>query len=203
MCAPPLLGERYTVQTSRDDASIPAAQTKIYINGTHTRDTHPDGPTPRHDELFVDIFIMDRVSRFATVRRLDRILAWFVIQRPFAKSMAASSMSMSLKVRLGLRVLVHSPHWVIALFRQWIDWRSTRRDGALLGLDLAGLYGGFIYRHETIFPLGEGCFADLKVPIPCNTHAYLTSEFDSNYMDLPPLDERRSKHFCDISFDET
>lgn len=201
--APALLGSKYSVLTSRDEPAITIGA-KVYINGTHIRDTFAEThglPPTLHDGLSVDIVTMDPVSRFTIVRRLDRSLSWLVATQPRARDLANSPKLKSSRTRLRWMIAAHVPSAVIAIARRWLDWRATRHDGKLLAVHVAGLSYGWTYPSETIFPLSVGTFEDLTVPIPADPHAYLIGEFGNDYMTLPPKDQRTT-HTDRVVFDE-
>jgi phosphorylcholine metabolism protein LicD len=201
--APALLGPEYSLQTSIDDPAI-AVAAKIYINGTHIRSKFAEAhglPATHHDGLYVDVVIMDPVSPFTIVRRLDRALSWLVATRPWARHMANSPALTSSKARLRWTVASYVPRFVVVAARRWLDWRAKCRDGTLLAVDIAGLFNGWTYPRESIFPLTEGTFAGLTVPIPADKHAYLIGEYGSDYMTLPPEDQRAT-HTDQVVFDE-
>jgi lipopolysaccharide cholinephosphotransferase len=202
--APVLLGPLYCLKTPDDDPAIPVAA-KVYINGTHIRSkvaTLHDLPAFQHDGLYIDIILMDPVSRWAIVRRLDRSMAWLVTTRPWARSMAHSPGLKSFKTRLRWIVLSRVPRFAVASVRWWLDWRVARRDGSLLGVGLVGSWNAWPYPRDSIFPLIRGTFADLSVPMPSDTNAYLTGEYDSDYMTLPP-EGQRITHTDQVLFDES
>ncbi len=198
-----LLGAEYSLQTSSDDPAI-AVAAKIYINGTHIRSTFADKHglhATQHEGLFVDIVIMDPVSQFAIVRRINRALSWLVSTRRWARQMAHSPGLASSKARLRWTVASYVPQFVVVAARRWLDWRAACYDGTLLAVDVAGLWNGWTYVAETIFPLKEGMFAGLTVPVPADTHAYLIGHYGYDYMTLPP-EEHRTTHTDQVVFDE-
>jgi lipopolysaccharide cholinephosphotransferase len=198
-----LLGPRYSLQTPKDDPAI-AVAAKIYINGTHIRSKFAEAnglPATQHDGLYIDVAIMDPISRFAAVRRFDRGLAWLVRVRPWARQMAASPTINSSKARVRWILASYVPLAAVGAARRWLDWRAARRDGGLIGVDVAGLFNGWPYPKEVIFPLSEETFAGLTVPVPADPHAYLIGEYGDDYMTLPPEDKRVT-HTDDVLFDD-
>ena len=202
--ASPLLGAEYSLQTPSDDPAI-AVDAKIYINGTHIRSKFAEAhglQATRHDGLYIDVIIMDPVSQFRNVRRVDRALSWLVSTRPRARDMAHSPSHLSTKVRLRWTIASYIPGFVVGAARRWLDWRAAARDPSLLALGTGGICNGWTYPTGVIFPLGEGTFADLTVPVPADTHSYLIGEYGNDYMTLPP-EEKRATHTEQVLFDET
>jgi lipopolysaccharide cholinephosphotransferase len=200
--APDLLGSAYSVQTADDDPAI-AVSAKVFINGTHakskTAELHGLPPTS-HDGLYVDIFVTDRVSKFALVRRLERALSWLVVTSPWSSYMAKSRHVRSRWVRLRWAVAARVPRSAIRLMDRLLRWTARRRDGQLLSLGPSGVCYGRFNSRETIFPLVDIDFANLKVPAPADSHTYLTTAFGADYMTPPPLDQRVT-HTDQVLFD--
>ena len=200
--ASPLLGAKYSLQTSSDDPAI-AVAAKIYINGTHIRSKFAEVhglPATQHDGLYVDVEIMDPVSQFALVRRVDRALSWLVKTRPWARNMADSPELASSTVRLRWMAASYVPRFLVVAARRWLDWRAACRDSHLLAVGVAGLFN-YVYPADVIFPLTKGTFAGLTVPIPADAIAYLIGEYGNDYMTLPPEDQRAT-HTDQVLFDE-
>ena len=201
--APPLLGSEYSLRTPKDDSAM-GVPAKIYLNGTHVRIkySHAHGlPATKHDGLFVDVEIVDRVSKIGFIRRMDRALAWLVNTHSWARHMAKSPNTESSMVRLRWSFASHAPKALIAASQRWLDWCSERRDGHLLAIGRAGLWNGWPYPRDVIFPLTEGTFAGLRVPVPADSHSYLIGLYGSDYMTLPPPDQRIT-HTDEILFDD-
>lgn len=201
--APALLGAGYSCQTPTDDPAI-AVAAKVYVNGTHIRSKFAEAnglPATEHDGLYVDVILMDAVSRFPIARRLDRALAWLVTTRPWAQQMASSPGVMSSKARLRWTAASYAPRFAVEAAGRWLSWRTRRRDGTLLSVERAGLFNGWPYPRSAVFPLTEATFAGLTVPIPADTHNYLIGEYGVDYMTLPPEDQRTT-HTDEVLFDE-
>jgi lipopolysaccharide cholinephosphotransferase len=199
--APDLLGSGYSVQTADDDPAI-AVSAKVFINGTHikskTAELHGLPPTS-HDGLYLDILVTDRVSKSAFVRRLERAMSWLVVTSPWSIYMAKSRHVQSRTVRLRWAIAARAPQRAIRLTERLLRWTAHRRDGRLLSLGPSGL-SGWLNTRETIFPLVDIDFADLKVPAPTDSHVYLTMAYGDDYMTPPPL-EQRVTHSDQVLFD--
>jgi lipopolysaccharide cholinephosphotransferase len=199
--APDLLGSGYSVQTADDDPAI-AVSAKVFINGTHikskTAELHGLPPTS-HDGLYLDILVTDRVSKSAFVRRLERAMSWLVVTSPWSIYMAKSRHVRSRWVRLRWAVAARVPRSAVRLTDRLLRWTACQRDGQLLSLGPSGLCGWFNTR-ETIFPLVDIDFADLKVPAPADSRTYLTTAYGDDYMTPPPLAEQIS-HTDQVLFD--
>jgi lipopolysaccharide cholinephosphotransferase len=201
--APTKLGATYDVQTPADDPNI-AVSCKVFLNGTHTvdRSAMVHGlPGTRHDGLFVDIMILDPVSRFRLVRRVERVLSGLVGSRPWAAAMAGSPASLSRRRRVRWWCAAHAPARFVSWLERELLRRAATRRSDLIGPRAEGLHWARTFRRSDIFPLQDMRFAGLQVRAPHSPHACLTTQYGAGYMTPPPESDRRS-HTDQVWFDD-
>lgn len=200
--APAKLGPAYDVQTPADDPHI-AVSCKVFLNGTHIVDRYAKRhrlPGTRHDGLFVDIMILDPVSRFRLVRWTERILSGFVGARPWAAAMAASPAPLSPARRLRWWAVAHAPQRLASYVERHLLRRAATRRSDVIGPRAEGIHWARTFRRSDIFPLQDMSFAGLQVRAPRNPHACLTTQYGPGYLTPPSEDERRS-HTDEVWFD--
>lgn len=200
--APAFLGSDYEVVARSEDPVI-GANAKVYVKGSHvvSREQTVDGvPAPRSDALFIDIFIADSLSKRASVRKIERAIAWVVTTHPWASSVVHSS---RLNARTKAKWLIASviPGPVIELLEKLLTRRARQRKPDLLGIGIAAVYNGFPYPNGVIYPLSEINLAGERFPAPADLDSYLRSYYDADYLTPPPPSERIA-HAESIRFDD-
>jgi lipopolysaccharide cholinephosphotransferase len=202
--APSLLGPRYSLQTPADDPHI-AVSCKVFINGTHLIDRYAERhrlPGTTHDGLFVDIMVLDPVSRFAPIRTIERILSGLVGARPWAGAMASSPEPMSFVRRLRWRVAAAAPDGVVRRLEEQLLRRASRRHSELIGPRAEGIHRARTYQRSHIFPVRDLEFAGVTTMAPNDPDACLRTQYGPDYMTPPPESERRN-HSDQVRFDDT
>lgn len=199
--APALLGPKYSVETPADDQFI-VPEAKVYLTGTHTRSEDAELrsilPTA-NDGLFVDIFVIEPVSRSQGLRRLEALLAQVVHVRPWASRMARYSAAPR-SYRWKLKAASHVPRACTAVIQCWLTRRSTRYSDELFATGRFGRNWDCVYERETIFPLTSRPFGNLTLPTPHDADRYLTIMFGSDFLNPPPPD-RRGAHMSALKID--
>jgi lipopolysaccharide cholinephosphotransferase len=191
--APALLGPRLRVRTPADDPHI-AVSAKVYVTGTHVTNDYARRhglPGARDDALFVDIVVLDPVSRSAPVRRVERVLSGLVGARPWAAAMARSPALRSRRARLRWRVVAGTPRGLVSGVRRYLLWRAGRRSGDLLGPSATELHRARYFRRTDIMPLRDVDFGGLTVRAPRDPDAYLRAQYGPDYLVPPPPEQRR------------
>jgi lipopolysaccharide cholinephosphotransferase len=193
------LGPQYTFATPADDPYV-AVSAKVFVNGTHIGDDYARRhglPGTAHDGLFVDIVVLDPVSRVRLVRRAERVLSGLVGARPWAAVMARSPQLRSPGLgsrlrRLRWTVVARAPRCVVEGVEQYLLWRARVRRSDLLGPRAEGLHRGRTFRRADIFPLRAIEFGGLSVLAPRDPHAYLCAQYGPAYLTPPPVAQRRT-----------
>jgi lipopolysaccharide cholinephosphotransferase len=192
------LGPDYTFRTPADDPFI-AVSAKVFVNGTSIANDYARRhglPGTRHEGLFVDIMVLDPVSRFRLVRRCERVLSGLVGARPWAAAMARSPQLRSPGLcarlrRLRWTVVAHAPRRLVDRVEAELSRRARRRRPELLGPRAEGLHRERTFRRSDIFPLQQVGFGGLTVLAPRDPDAYLRAQYGPGYRTPPPLAERR------------
>jgi lipopolysaccharide cholinephosphotransferase len=200
--APALLGDNYRIRTRVDDKFI-AVSAKVFIAGTHMRSSYSDAhgiPPLQDDALGIDVVVVEPVSRWAVIRRIERQLSGLVATKPWARYMAASPTLESRRKRLRWAVAAHVPDAVVETVRSYLLATTRRRSGRVLGFAVDELHSPRAYPREVIYPLGEQVFEGMTVPAPHDSEAYLRGLYGPTYMQLPPPSERRT-HTDQVHFD--
>jgi lipopolysaccharide cholinephosphotransferase len=199
--APHKLPPGLTVQTPEDDPYV-AVSAKVYVEGTHITDDYARVhrlPGTRHDALFLDIVVLDPVSRSRAVRRVERVLSGLVGARPWASEMARSPAVTSRRRRLRWTVVAHTPRPIVALLRRVLLRRARSRPGDLLGPRADGLHRARTFPRDAIFPLRDVPFGGLTVSAPRDPDAYLRIQYGPDYLTPPPVAARRSHGTADVA----
>jgi lipopolysaccharide cholinephosphotransferase len=200
--APSRLGSAYSVQTPGSDPYI-AVSCKVFINGTHIIDQYAERhglPGTTHDGLFVDIMILDPVSRFSVVRRVERVLSGVVGARPWAAAMARSPQSMSMLRRLRWRAAAALPRRPIRWLERQLLRRAAKRRTDLIGPRAEGIHWARSFRCDHVFPLVDIQFAGMTARAPNDPDACLRTQYGPDYLTPPPVSERRV-HSEHVRFD--
>ncbi|HZZ98143.1 MAG TPA: LicD family protein, partial [Jatrophihabitantaceae bacterium] len=148
------LGPDYTFCTPADDPYVPVSA-KVFVNGTHVDNEYARQhglPGTAHDGLFVDIVVLDPVSRWRLVRRAERVLSGLVGGRPWAAAMARSpqlrSPGLSSRLRrLRWTVVTRAPRPLVTGITRYLLWRARVRHSDLLGPRADGLHRARTFRR--------------------------------------------------------
>jgi hypothetical protein len=147
-------------------------------------------PGTRCDGVAVDIVVLDPVSRFAAVRRVERVLSGLVGARAWAAAMARSP-GLGPARRLRWEVVARTPRRFVAAVERLLLWRARSRSGDLLGPRADGLHRERRFRRRDVFPLRDMDFAGSVVRAPRDPDAYLRAQYGPSYLIPPPATERR------------
>jgi lipopolysaccharide cholinephosphotransferase len=194
--------EKYSVQTPADDPLI-QSDLKAFLNGTHVRSRVSElyrTDHTNHPGLFLDAFVMDRLSSNRVVRKLERLVRRIGWMRPYAIQMMVAPQQSPFKrlARLGVALI---PQRGLRRLERALDQKAIRRTGNNFGVGRGGMYSLHPVGLETLLPLGTRKFCGRDFPVPADVDAYLCSEYGPDYMTPTPPDERLA-HFVDVSFTE-
>lgn len=159
---------------------------------------------PRHNNIFLDIFVIDGVSDNPVVRAVDAFISDNL--RFVSNSVGAykhpnrhmrRAMSRTWKTRVFYRArLLQGLAFSVVPHVKWCEWfhrYAARHEGERTRLTTvaAGLkrYRGETLDRDTWFPYSEGTFEGVAVNLPHDVEKYLTNIY-GDYMKLPPPEER-------------
>jgi lipopolysaccharide cholinephosphotransferase len=198
------LGPTYTLLTPAEDPYV-AVSGKVFVNGTHIVDRYAKRyglPGTSHDGLFVDVMVLDPISRFGPVRNVERKRSGLVGARAWARDMARSPNITSRLRRMRWTIAATLPHPISASLERILLRRATRRRSHLIGPRAEGLHLPRNFRRADIFPLIDISFGDVVARGPRDPHAYLRTQYGADYMTPPPEPQRRW-HSDVVRFDES
>lgn len=189
--APALLGERFFLQSFFSDEGFGALYAKLKLNGTAFVE-ESSKESPMHQGIFIDIFVLDEGP--ASQGPMDR-----------CRYLLARSMS-SYLYNKRLRLPIHA---VTAIYRLIPEEHLARiRDSLLKGKGNCYLNHGSQYglakqtiaksRYEppTLVEFEGKCY-----PAPRDWDYVLRRIYGNHYMNLPPVEKRRTHNPVRLSFD--
>lgn len=194
--APALLPAGYTLQTPYEDHRVPYYYSKLRIDETRFVE-YANHRVRMHHGLFVDIFPFDEVPDLEEenqrqFNRVQRLIRLYSFRQSPDVSMAPQTFTE--RLRAALRLLIHYaflafPYRVIA---DRLEKEITRYNGtsqsAFACLTFPKRKTEYI-RKADLYPLAQGRFHELEVPIPGNYDTYLKTHY-GDYMRLPPEEQR-------------
>lgn len=185
------LGEDYYYhcfeKDSRYNVLIPAM--KIRKKGTYIKEVnkylenHCDG-----DGIFVDVFIFDHFSK-------NKVLNFFVRTWMFI---------LGCLMMFADNFLHINPIKLKKVFLATDRWYAKHNEGSKTwGLSMTWIFNKpnrqQIYKEEDLFPVSYGEFEGYTFPMPHNPDALLRVEIGDDYMTLPPVEKRISKHTVEFN----
>lgn len=194
--APDTLNEsKFFLQTPYTDSeyitsNIPC---KFRVNNTFILENHEQEfdcyKEESHHGLFVDIFPYDKYSSHKLIRYLERFL----------------SIGYRLHVLTKYKNLPPFKFWASRLtkpfthfsFLEWykqkqINYMEAKKEGYLLGAGCETPFSRAYFSTKEIFPTKSILFEGHTFNAPNNIDEYLLKMFGTNYMTLPPIEERKS-----------
>lgn len=189
--APSLLGEKFFLQTFYSDDGYGALYGKLKLNGTAFVEESSQASS-MHQGIFVDIFVLDEGP--ARQGPKDRC----------RYALARSMSSYLYNTRLHLPI-----HAITAIYRLFPEERLARmRDSLLRGRGDCYLNHGSQYglakqtieksRYE---PPSYLEFEGRACPVPRDYDYVLRRIYGDRYMELPPVEKRRTHNPVRLSFD--
>lgn len=143
---------------------------------------HCDG-----DGLFVDVFVYDHISESKLVNGIFR--AWMDVQAAIIFILDNLHFNPVFLKKFFIKNDIwfskcnkHSKKWGLSL--TWVFNKPTRQQ---------------VYDEDTLFPFQMMPFEGRLFPMPHNTDAFLKAEIGDDYMTLPPVEKRISKHTVEFS----
>lgn len=186
---------------------------KIYRKGTLDNELfNENAPFPKG--IFVDVFPIDYVDKGTIKRKLHGILSnalrviassVFFTQYPSKKYKQVVSQNKKTKKIFYYRSIIGHICGIIP-HKKWVYWfdkyNSSVAESEYVTIPAGrNLYLGEVQKTSTFLSVIHTDFEGIKLPIPKDYHAYLTSLYN-NYMELPS-EEKRERHLifqfkCDM-----
>jgi len=197
----PLFSENYFLQSIFSDPNYPHSFAKIRDSATTFIEQNVKHIHMNHG-VYIDIFPLDGVAKTRFKRVYFDLLnkAYSVkINTILDYSMSNKKSSLKGKVfkTLALFFMKHLTVKEVLILRDKL-YKKYRLNSSEMIANYCGAWGKREIVSKSTF--GNGLikqFEKLNVIVPENFDAYLTSLYD-NYMELPPLDKRKPRHYCSV-----
>ncbi|MCD9513355.1 LicD family protein [Photobacterium carnosum] len=141
-----------------------------------------------HKGLFVDVFPMDFYSGTNKIRKFERLFS-------IAYYLKNSSMFVNHKSILRMflsKFFLIIPWAVIEIIKSKLIKSNNKRNNNYIGYGIEIPNCNYFHKKEHIFPLSTMYFEGFKFSVPVNTHEYLIELYGASYMELPPIEMRKS-----------
>lgn len=208
-----LLGEKYEMEApnynGQDSKQILA---KIYLKDSeYVLAEEMNFPYP--NKIFIDVFIIDRVSDNSIVRNFDamvvnsmRLIAISMLEYKYPSLIMKKIMMSSfftgayyyLRRLIGFAFSWCSHQTICDFFDSFV----SRHKGEKIYMTIpTGIkrYKGEMLPMEVWLPCSKGEFAGMEINLPHDVDAYLKSLY-GDYMKIPPLEKRITHPIVKISF---
>ncbi|MBY3790484.1 LicD family protein [Photobacterium carnosum] len=188
------LNSEYFCQTSDTDIEYPKRtipckirKSKSYISeaedvfyGTDKLDFHKG--------LYVDVFPMDYYGKSSFFRKKQRVFS--VIY--YLKTASIFINHKNLLRKILSKLFYYIPWSIIENIKNKLINKYNRVNDEIIGYGIEIPNCNYFHKKNNIFPLSTVLFEGFEFSAPKNTHEYLTILYGENYMELPPVDKRRS-----------
>lgn len=191
------LGERYFVQTHRNDPSLRSNQVpcKIRVNGTHAPEKFwvlHGLPAPANDGLAVDVFPIARCPQRGWQLWLHHRF-WLVAARKRRAAHMAKAPGLPPILRLKYQLVAHLPQALLdglaAAEHRWLAGRGT---GVRYGYALGSVTDcRATFTSEVLWPTTTIRFAGHAFRAPRDVDSYLQAHYGPDYLVPPPPLARR------------
>lgn len=202
------LGEKYDLEApGYKDEDTKTLWGKIYKKGTELIEVQ-DVNTPYHKGIFIDVFIIENVSKYKLVRYWDHVISIAMqgiatsmtyyrypneLMKTFMSSNHKAKIYYFMRRTLGfLFSFVSHKKWAI-LYDRFISRHKKEFPLVTIPFDYGYYLGGI--KERTIWqPAKTVPFGDYSFCVPNDVKSVLKKTYGDDYMTLPPV-ERREKHF--------
>lgn len=185
---------RFFLQTPQTDpnyigVNIPC---KFRINNTFILESHEIDfdcfQENSHHGIFVDIFPYDKYSKKTILKKLERMLSI-----GFRLNVLARFKNLPFHKKILSRIFF--PFTRLPLLN-WLKKHQTaymenKKESYVLGAGCETPFSRAYFEPSEIFPTSTILFENYEFKAPHKTHRYLIKMFGNNYMELPPIEQRR------------
>lgn len=199
------VGEGFFFQTVESDPHYGYMFGKLRKNGTRYVDLDSYG-SAQHPGVFIDIFPLDAKPTGGWRRLVQRVMRYVGFLMLYLKAgyLAAGGSTPWARTyrtlsRVGIRVF---PRRLLIA----ISERYARLGQSDSPRQYVSLFGGYFYDHDTVdaewmLPVEKMPFEDTTIPVPADTHQYLTKIY-GDYLQLPPVEQQVGRHeIVELSLD--
>ncbi len=195
VCKTQLDTSKYVLQEGGKD--WPLCFSKIRLKGTYLHEPEDDYADKNMHGIYVDIFYMDNVPDNNILARLQYAFAKFYLCYQLSvRSYKRTNLKKKLMIALSLPLRIGVIRKMVVSYIESFNKSNTNRVGFFYGrtryknsITEKKVYGEPIYVP----------FEDTELPIPEYYDEYLTQMF-GNYMQLPPLEQRKGIHLISVDF---
>lgn len=205
--------DKYVVHTPWSTTDYGLGLLHVRLKGTSVRG-HSDYQTDAG--VFVDIFVMERVPDNPIMRCMHGVVSLALgfavscvrfyrhadVYRYIASDDKDAGRIFERKISVGkLLSFCSLDTWT----RAWDRWNSlyADKDTRCVAFPVGRRhYFGEIHPKEVFYPISEGSFEGIKVPIPHKVDTYLSKLYGPNYMTPPPESSHESHVVLDFDLGE-
>ena len=201
--------DRYEIMNADKDPKYPLSTTRIMIKGTQfCEEALKD--LPLNLGIFLDIYPLETVSENDQEFRKQARRAWFwshlrmlkLVPRPFIlnngwKSRIIKAVTYTAGTIISL--LPISLKTCISQENKAKSLHSHEEPKRLAFMCDTNPYKS-VWSYDEIFPLKQLDFEGMKVNFPANLHEHLTQFYDGDYMQLPPVEQRKNHYPARLDF---
>ena len=201
--------DRYEIMNADKDPKYPLSTTRIMIKGTQfCEEALKD--LPLNLGIFLDIYPLETVSENDQEFRKQARRAWFwshlrmlkLVPRPFIlnngwKSRIIKAVTYTAGTIISL--LPISLKTCISQENKAKSLHSHEEPKRFAFMCDTNPYKS-VWSYDEIFPLKQLDFEGMKVNFPANLHEHLTQFYDGDYMQLPPVEQRKNHYPARLDF---
>lgn len=189
--APKYLDKKYFLQTKETDPAYPLHFAKVRRNDTLLIETGETGKEPYHHGIFIDIFPFDYYSS----KTFIDLMCWSSVFRDKKKKYHKGSVK-RLLITFYTNIIMGLPVWIIGQFRKYCEKHHNifRGDHAKYFTYALECCPGKGTLTEDIVPVNYApdIFEGYGFYIPANPEKVLSLWYGKNYMELPPVEQRKT-----------
>lgn len=194
VCRTQLDKNKYYFQEGIKDWPLPFS--KVKLKGTHLREFEGIG-NGETDGIYMDIFKMDNVSDNPLIARWQYFcgkvyLAYQLSVRSYKSATLIKRILMALSFPLKSKLI---RHWVLYQTTKYNN-KKTNYYGFFFGRTR---FHNSVVRKDLYGTPKYVPFEDSMFPVPEQYHKYLTQMF-GDYMQLPPIEQRKGLHLINVDF---
>ncbi len=204
-------GEKYYVLDTAHDLNYPLMSTRICKKGTRFQEellADVDCPFG----IFLDVYAYDNIADDPVGAFIQTWMAWGFSKLMILRSIPHPYLGFSgwrekgaraicVAVHYGMKWLRISPGWLYRCCKYWCTRYNHRKTARMGYLCDTSPHWNTVVRKE-IYPLIELPFEDIRLKFPQNLHQVLVRFYGPDYMQLPPVEKRKTHYPRVLEFGE-